>query len=71
MLACHASQRNWLLTHHKMDEYLLSMKRFGAQRGAEIQVGYAEGFRQHLGHGYPQENKLKEILADFVVLAKK
>ena len=54
-----------------MDEYLLSMKRFGAQRGAEIQVGYAEGFRQHLGHGYPQENKLKEILADFVVLAKK
>src|SRR5690606_23980919 len=27
MLGSHASQRNWLLTHHKMDEYILSMKR--------------------------------------------
>ncbi|MCX6222665.1 MAG: PIG-L family deacetylase [Bacteroidia bacterium] len=71
MLACHASQRNWLLTHHKMDEYILSMKRFGEQRGSEINAKYAEGFRQHLGHGYPQDNVLKEILGNFIVLAKK
>lgn len=70
MLTCHASQRNWLMTHHKMDEYILSMKRFGKQRGKEIDVDFAEGFRQHLGHGYPQENVLKEILAQFIVLAK-
>ena len=70
MLACHASQRNWLLIHHKMDEYILSMKRFGEQRGKEINVKYAEGFRQHLGHGYPQDNVLKGILGNFVVLAK-
>lgn len=71
MLTCHASQRNWLLTHHKMDEYVLSMKRFGEQRGKKINVGYAEGFRQHLGHGYPQHNVLKELLGDLLVIAKK
>jgi len=70
MLACHASQRNWLLTHHKIDEYIHSMKRFGEQRGKEINAQYAEGFRQHLGHGYPQDNVLKEILGNFVVPAK-
>ncbi|MCK9414518.1 MAG: PIG-L family deacetylase [Prolixibacteraceae bacterium] len=68
MLACHASQRNWLLIHHKMDEYILSMKRFGENRGKEINVSYAEGFRQHLGHGYPQDNVLKEILGDLLIV---
>lgn len=67
MLSSHASQRNWLLAHHKMDEYILSMKRFGEQRGSEINTKYAEGYRQHLGHSYPQNNILKEILGDLVV----
>lgn len=66
MLTCHESQRNWLLIHHKMDEYILAMKRFSAERGMEIGVKYAEGFRQHLGHGYPQENLLKKVLAEVV-----
>jgi len=68
MLACHASQRNWLLTHHKMDEYIHSMKRFSEKRGSEINAKYAEGFRQHLGHGYAQNNMLKEILGNLVVI---
>lgn len=67
MLACHVSQRNWLLSHHKMDEYILSMKRFGEQRGKEINAKYAEGFRQHLGHSYPQNNILKDILVELKV----
>lgn len=67
MLACHASQRNWLLIHHKMDEYIQSMKEFAGQRGKEIGTLYAEGFRQHLGHGYPQSNILKEILGSLVI----
>lgn len=71
MLACHASQRNWLLTHHKMDEYILSMKRFGQLRGSSINVDYAEGFRQHLGHGYPQDNVLQEILGELVIPSSK
>jgi LmbE family N-acetylglucosaminyl deacetylase len=66
MLCCHASQRNWLMVHHGMDEYVLSMKRLAEQRGQEIGCRYAEGFRQHLGHGYPQGNILKEILGDLV-----
>jgi LmbE family N-acetylglucosaminyl deacetylase len=66
MLACHASQRNWLMIHHKMDEYIESMKRFGEQRGKEIDVPYAEGFRQHLGHGYQKNNVLQEIIPNFI-----
>lgn len=70
MLACHASQRNWLLEHHKIDEYILAMKRFSALRGKEISTTYAEGFRQHLGHGYSQDNILKKILGNQVVIKK-
>jgi len=69
MLACHESQRKWLLMHHKIDEYILAMKRFAEKRGKVINKKYAEGFRQHLGHGFPQDNVLKEILGDFVVIA--
>jgi LmbE family N-acetylglucosaminyl deacetylase len=68
MLAHHESQRNWLLTHHKMDEYILAMKQFARERGLETGVEYAEGFRQHLGHGFPQSNILKEILGNLVVI---
>jgi LmbE family N-acetylglucosaminyl deacetylase len=66
MLASHKSQRGWLLVHHKLDEYILSMKRFAEKRGNEINTKYAEGFRQHLGHGYPQNNILKEQLGNLV-----
>jgi hypothetical protein len=51
-----------------MDEYILAMKRFSAKRGKEISSKYAEGFRQHLGHGYPQDNILHEILGKLVVI---
>lgn len=67
MLGCHESQRSWLRAHHNMDEYILAMKRFSAQRGAEINVKYAEGFRQHLGHAFPQHNLLKETLGELVM----
>jgi LmbE family N-acetylglucosaminyl deacetylase len=63
MLACHASQRNWLLKHHGMDSYLQAMRDWSAQRGREIGVAYAEGFRQHLGHSYPQDNLLQRVLS--------
>ncbi len=68
MLGCHASQRNWLLEHHKMDEYILAMKRFSELRGEEINVTYAEGFRQHLGHGFSQDNILQSILEDKLLI---
>jgi len=69
MLSSHESQRNWLLTHHKVDEYILAMKRFASQRGIETGVTYAEGFRQHLGHGFPQDNILSTLLGKKVIIS--
>ena len=66
MLCCHASQRDWLLEHHHIDEYVISMKEMSKQRGNEDGRDYAEGLRQHLGHAYPADNILKEILGDLV-----
>jgi LmbE family N-acetylglucosaminyl deacetylase len=62
MLACHASQRDWLLKHHGMDQYLQAMRDWGAHRGQARGAAFAEGFRQHLGHSYPQENLLGKLL---------
>jgi LmbE family N-acetylglucosaminyl deacetylase len=61
MLACHASQRDWLRAHHGMDEYIEAMKRHGAERGRERNVAYAEAFVQHRGHPYPQTDLLAEL----------
>lgn len=66
MLCCHESQRNWLLKHHGIDDYVISMKRLGQERGREINSQFAEGFRQHLGHAYPQDNILKAELGQLV-----
>jgi len=61
MLACHASQREWLRAHHGMDEYIESMKRWGAVRGQRIGTAAAEGFVQHRGHPYPHNDLLAEL----------
>ena len=61
MLAAHVSQRQWLLDHHGIDEYLDSMKRQVARRGGEIGVPAAEAFVQHRGHAYPREDLLATI----------
>jgi LmbE family N-acetylglucosaminyl deacetylase len=62
MLACHASQRNWLLRQHGIDEYLEMQSRWSAARGKEINVAHAEGFRLYAGHPYPQQNRLIELI---------
>ena len=54
--------------HHGIDKYVHTMKKLSEKRGMEISTKYAEGFRQHLGHSYPQENILKLELNDFVVI---
>lgn len=66
MLCCHESQRHWLMTHHGMDEYVNMMKTSDQKRGRQINTRFAEGFRQHLGHAYPQDNILKAELSDLV-----
>ena len=62
MLACHASQRNWLLRQHGMDEYLESQSQWSQHRGSEIGVAHAEVFRQYAGHPYPHDNLLLKML---------
>ncbi len=66
MLSRHKSQREWLRKHHHLDEYLDRMTDWGAQYGRECGSRYAEGFRQHLGHGYPHEPLIQSILSSFV-----
>jgi LmbE family N-acetylglucosaminyl deacetylase len=62
MLACHESQRAWLRKHHGVDNLVDSMREWGATQGQAAGVRYAEGFRQHLGHSYPQDNLLATLL---------
>jgi LmbE family N-acetylglucosaminyl deacetylase len=66
MVACHASQREWLRNHHDIDEYLEIARRWSENRGVLACCKAAEGFRQHLGHGYPQDDLLGETLMDQV-----
>ena len=64
MLACHASQRDWLMAHHGLDEYLESMRRHSAMRGQQGGVKAAEAFVQHLGHAYPRTDLLAEMFGN-------
>jgi N-acetylglucosamine malate deacetylase 1 len=62
MLACHSSQRNWLIRQHGIDEYLDAQASWSSKRGAEIGSSHAEAFRQYLGHPYPGDNRLLSLL---------
>jgi len=73
MLACHESQREWLRAHHGMDEYIESMRRYNSalgQRSSELSgrsITYAEAFRQHCGHAYPDANVIQGFLQDSII----
>lgn len=62
MLACHASQREWLRTVMQCDEYLDLMRKMSANDGRRAGVTSAEGFIQHVGEGHPQDNVLRQLL---------
>ena len=62
MLECHESQRAWLRKHHGVDNLVDSMREWGAAQGKAAGVAFAEGYRQHLGHSYPRNNVLAELL---------
>ncbi|MBZ5592809.1 MAG: PIG-L family deacetylase [Acidobacteriia bacterium] len=67
MLAEHASQREWLLRHHGIDDYLETMKAWTRENGRRAGVEYAEGFRRYKGHPYPESPLLQELLSSTVV----
>ncbi|QDT05645.1 4-oxalmesaconate hydratase [Rubripirellula lacrimiformis] len=61
MLACHASQREWLRSHNGIDNYLSAMRDYNLRRGSDIGVTAAESFVQHRGHGHPHHDLLSEL----------
>jgi LmbE family N-acetylglucosaminyl deacetylase len=68
MLSKHESQRQWLLDHHGIDDYLNMMERWTRERGRQAGVEFGEGFRRYKGHPYPETPLLEELLGpDFVV----
>jgi hypothetical protein len=73
MLSCHESQRNWLRAQHGMDECIESMSRWSTALGerasqvARKPIRFAEAFRQHRGHAYPQDNIVDATLRGRVI----
>jgi N-acetylglucosamine malate deacetylase 1 len=66
MLAEHASQREWLLQQHGIDDYLLTMERWTRELGCRAGVTYAEGFRHYKGHPYPEAPLLEDLLGQVI-----
>jgi LmbE family N-acetylglucosaminyl deacetylase len=62
MLMEHKSQREWLLRHHGIDDYILMMERQTREIGRRAGCEYAEGFRRYKGHPYPQTPLLEELV---------
>lgn len=65
MLACHASQKEWLDVSQGMDAYLNEMEGMGREVGRMSgQYEYAEGWRRHSHLGFAAEDfdPMKELL---------
>ena len=66
MLACHESQRAWLRAQQDISQLDDPMRKMAQQAGGLCGFRWAEGFRQHLGQGFPQDNLLHSLLGDLV-----
>ncbi|MCL5005555.1 MAG: PIG-L family deacetylase [Acidobacteria bacterium] len=62
MLACHKSQQAWLKAQQEIPETLTTMREMAQEVGKCIGFRWAEGFRQHLGQGFPSNSLLKRVL---------
>ncbi len=65
MLACHASQKNWLDQTQGVDSYLQALRDLDAEVGRMSGVfEYAEGWRRHLHAGFcnPEDDPLVQAL---------
>ena len=68
MLACHASQKEWLDASQGLNAYLSVMREMSEEVGRMSgQFQYAEGWRRHLHLGYSSRDidPLHEILNDY------
>ena len=66
MLECHESQRAWLKYQQAVPEVKQPLRLMAARAGELGGFRWAEGFRQHLGQGFPPDNLLADILGDLV-----
>lgn len=62
MLACHATQREWMQHRFGFDNYIETMTNWGLRAGAIAGFRFAEGFRQHVAPPFPHENVLANML---------
>ena len=67
MLAKHASQREWLMRQHGMDNYINQMELWTRECGMRFALRAAEGFRHYRGHPYPTTPLLQELLGETLV----
>ena len=68
MLACHASQNEWLKKQHGIEDPLATMERWTRQRGALVGIDLGEGFRRYAGHPYPEAPLLEELLGTKAII---
>ena len=68
MLAKHKSQREWLLKHHGIDDYLDMMERWTRECGKRAGIEFGEGFRIYKGHPYPQSPLLEALVGAGLVV---
>jgi len=66
MLACHESQRAWLQFQQALRKIEDPLRQMAARAGELAGFPWGEGFRQHLGAAFPQENLLPSLLGDLV-----
>jgi LmbE family N-acetylglucosaminyl deacetylase len=66
MLACHESQQAWLRAQQDVTKLNDPMQEMARRAGELSGWRAAEGFRQHLGQGFPQDNLLEQLLGDLV-----
>jgi len=62
MLACHESQQAWLRAQQGISDHAGIVREMAQRAGRLSGFRWAEGFRQHLGQGFPQDNLLGAML---------
>lgn len=65
MLACHASQREWMAALG-FDHYVKLMRKWALEQGKLMGCEFGECFIQHRGAGFPDDNRLAEVLGALV-----
>jgi len=65
-LSCHESQQKFLRTQQGIPQLLDMMRAMAERAGMISHFTVAEGFRQHLGQGFPQDEALAFFLPELV-----